>query len=251
MLTYHWCEVNLAQAPLENFLAASTKAKHMPIQWPTHSTANHTPTEMGTLGPGWVAQLVRASSRYAKVAGLIPRQGRYKNQPVNTLISGTPSQCFSLSKNQSIKIAVKRMSKQVHQRQVQECSQQPSSWSPQTRTQPKWLWVGARRDTLRCILTITKYYSAMEKTKLSPQAVCTGESHRHNFQWKEQMSRYRTLPFMSSSMTGKMNLWFPLMGWGYSTSRFGWWSQGEHHVWLPTEVYPRVHHVSKLFKRGK
>ena len=34
-------------------------------------------------GPGWVAQLVRALSRYAKVVGLIPGQGTYRNQPVN------------------------------------------------------------------------------------------------------------------------------------------------------------------------
>ena len=32
-------------------------------------------------GPGWVvAQLVRASAPYAKVAGLIPGQGTYKKQ---------------------------------------------------------------------------------------------------------------------------------------------------------------------------
>ena len=34
------------------------------------------------LGPGWVAQLVRTSSRYAKAVGLIPGQGTYKNQPI-------------------------------------------------------------------------------------------------------------------------------------------------------------------------
>ena len=33
--------------------------------------------------PGWVARLVRASSRYAKVVGSIPCQGTYKNQPMN------------------------------------------------------------------------------------------------------------------------------------------------------------------------
>ena len=35
------------------------------------------------LGPGQVAQLVRALSGYAKVAGSIPGQGTYKNQPMN------------------------------------------------------------------------------------------------------------------------------------------------------------------------
>ena len=34
-------------------------------------------------GPGQVAQLVRALSRYIKVAGSIPGQGTYKKQPVN------------------------------------------------------------------------------------------------------------------------------------------------------------------------
>ena len=34
------------------------------------------------LSPGWVAQLVRASSQYTKVKGSIPRQGTYKNQPI-------------------------------------------------------------------------------------------------------------------------------------------------------------------------
>ena len=34
-------------------------------------------------GLGQVAQLVRALYRYIKVAGLIPGQGTYKNQPIN------------------------------------------------------------------------------------------------------------------------------------------------------------------------
>ena len=34
-------------------------------------------------GPGQVAQLVRAFSRYAKVVGSIPSQGPYMNQPIN------------------------------------------------------------------------------------------------------------------------------------------------------------------------
>ena len=32
---------------------------------------------------GWVAQLVRASSLYAKVVDLVPGQGMYKIQPMN------------------------------------------------------------------------------------------------------------------------------------------------------------------------
>ena len=42
-----------------------------------------------TSSPGWVAQLVRALSRYTKVAGSIPDQGKYKNRPVNASIRGT------------------------------------------------------------------------------------------------------------------------------------------------------------------
>ena len=34
-------------------------------------------------GPGWVAQLVGASSWRAKVMGSIPSRGTYKNQPMN------------------------------------------------------------------------------------------------------------------------------------------------------------------------
>ena len=36
------------------------------------------------VGPGQVAQLVRTSSQYTKVAGSIPSQGKYKNQSMNT-----------------------------------------------------------------------------------------------------------------------------------------------------------------------
>ena len=46
---------------------------------------------------GQVAQLVRVSFPYAKVASLIFGQGTYKKQPMNTSIRGTANQCFSLS----------------------------------------------------------------------------------------------------------------------------------------------------------
>ena len=45
--------------------------------------------KIGHIHPGWIAQLVRASSRYAKVADSVPGQGTYKNQPMNAYISGT------------------------------------------------------------------------------------------------------------------------------------------------------------------
>lgn len=48
-------------------------------------------------GRGPVAQLVRVSSRYAKVPGRIPGQGTYKTEPINASVSGTPSRCLSLS----------------------------------------------------------------------------------------------------------------------------------------------------------
>ena len=38
---------------------------------------------MKDIGPGQVAQLARVLPRYAKVAGSIPSQGTYKNQPTN------------------------------------------------------------------------------------------------------------------------------------------------------------------------
>lgn len=50
-------------------------------------------------GSSRVAQLIRYAklSRYTKVAGSIPGQGPYVNQPVNEYISGTTNQCSSLS----------------------------------------------------------------------------------------------------------------------------------------------------------
>lgn len=35
-------------------------------------------------GPGWVVQLVRGSSQYDKIVGLIPYKGTYKSQLMNT-----------------------------------------------------------------------------------------------------------------------------------------------------------------------
>ena len=45
-----------------------------------HSEVSHT---IKHLSPGQVARPVRASSPYAKIAGLIPGQGTYENQPVS------------------------------------------------------------------------------------------------------------------------------------------------------------------------
>ena len=50
------------------------------------------------VGPGWVAQLVRMLSWYAKVVGSIPGQGTCKNQPMNNkLIFLSFSLCLPLS----------------------------------------------------------------------------------------------------------------------------------------------------------
>lgn len=35
------------------------------------------------MGPGWAVQLLRASSRYAKLAGSNLHQGTYKHHPMN------------------------------------------------------------------------------------------------------------------------------------------------------------------------
>ena len=39
--------------------------------------------KIGNAGPGWVAQLVKASCLYVKVAGLILCQSTYKNEPMS------------------------------------------------------------------------------------------------------------------------------------------------------------------------
>ena len=57
-----------------------------------------------------IAQLVRASSRYAKAAGSIPSQGTYKNQPMNAEISRTTNQCFYLYPFISLK-SIKNMTR--------------------------------------------------------------------------------------------------------------------------------------------
>ena len=49
------------------------------------------------IGPGWVAQWVRESSQHTKVAGWMPSQATYKNQPMKAEMSGTTKQCFSLT----------------------------------------------------------------------------------------------------------------------------------------------------------
>ena len=55
------------------------------------------PDKAGRWGPGWVAQLVRASSQYTKVAGSIPGQGTRKTQPMNASVHGAANRSISLS----------------------------------------------------------------------------------------------------------------------------------------------------------
>ena len=47
-----------------------------------------------SVAAGQITQLVRVSSWYIKVMGLIPSQGTYKNQPMNASISGTTTRCL-------------------------------------------------------------------------------------------------------------------------------------------------------------
>lgn len=46
-------------------------------------------------GPGWVTQLVRASSGYTEVTGSVPGQGAYESQPMNAHMGGTTNRCVS------------------------------------------------------------------------------------------------------------------------------------------------------------
>lgn len=64
------------------------------------TTGTQPVTALKTTSPGPAAQLVRASSSYTKVVGLILRQGAYKGQPVRAEIWGTTSRCLSLKINQ-------------------------------------------------------------------------------------------------------------------------------------------------------
>lgn len=45
--------------------------------------------------PGWAARLVRASSQYSNIVGLIPSEDTYKNQPMDASISEALNHCFS------------------------------------------------------------------------------------------------------------------------------------------------------------
>ena len=45
--------------------------------------------------PGWVAQLVRASSQCAKAVGLTPSRGTSKTQAMHAQINGTANRCLS------------------------------------------------------------------------------------------------------------------------------------------------------------
>ena len=63
--------------------------------FPAPNTYTHSAIQ--NVGPGWVAQLVRALSQYSKVVGSIPGKVTFENQPVNTQINGTTELSLSLS----------------------------------------------------------------------------------------------------------------------------------------------------------
>ena len=63
------------------------------LLFPLHPSLCKTKITSTILGPGFLAQLVRVSSQYAKVTGLISIQGTYKMQPMNAPIRGATNQC--------------------------------------------------------------------------------------------------------------------------------------------------------------
>ena len=56
------------------------------------------------IGPGWVAQSVRALSRCSKAMGSIHSQGTYRSQPKNELISRTTNPSLKSFKNKKADI---------------------------------------------------------------------------------------------------------------------------------------------------
>lgn len=67
--------------------------------WP-HVATEHV---NGRVHPGREAQLVRASTRYTKVADMILGQDTFKDQPTNAYLRGTTNRCCSLSLPLSLK----------------------------------------------------------------------------------------------------------------------------------------------------
>ena len=59
------------------------KEPHIDVSLSSLLSKNKQTNKMVHAAPGWVAQQVRESSWYTKVAGSIPNQGTYKNQPTN------------------------------------------------------------------------------------------------------------------------------------------------------------------------
>ena len=72
---------------------------------------------VNSYGPGPVAQLVRASSRYTKVAGSIPGQSTYKKQPMNAYVEQQVNVSLSLSLNINNKINKIKMNKKPKNKQ--------------------------------------------------------------------------------------------------------------------------------------
>ena len=64
--------------------------------------------------PDKVIQLLRVSSQYTKVAGSILGQGTYKNQPINTQMSGKTNPCSFLSCSSSLSLSLKSKRKSTN-----------------------------------------------------------------------------------------------------------------------------------------
>ena len=80
----------LHQVVIENWRYGSYKITSA-VSENTHWVLKH------WCGPGWLAQLLRASSPYTKAAGSNSGEGTCKKQPMNASINGTTNRCLCLS----------------------------------------------------------------------------------------------------------------------------------------------------------
>ena len=115
LLTWFW---SMYAAPLGSW----QPGYHVPCYHPSsvHTRFPHAvvlfpfafPGKMSPIHPGWVAQLVRASSHLdtPRLWVQSPVRARVKNQPMNALICGTTDRCLSLSPSfLSLKINLKSL----------------------------------------------------------------------------------------------------------------------------------------------
>ena len=75
-------QISTLPAHLPALLRQAVTTPQDPLPLLIHELSLHA-YQMSVVGPGRVTQLIRASSQYAKVVGLILTQGTHKNQPMN------------------------------------------------------------------------------------------------------------------------------------------------------------------------